>query len=254
MNSSFIPVGALGEGFSPEGDILEETGDLDGRVFTLHTDAPTTLRISDGLASWGAYTDVAVRVTSIRPGIFLVDGVAGQISTTFVLDLDSRAATHVEGRLPDGEERQEAAYHRIRRGVEPTAVTARIVHGGIDGPAATAHAPTTELVGLRTRYTYSPREVYEHVYLSPNLYTWHCLRGVEAGLADTDQCHHIALREGLSLFVWREKLVPTLGLILIDLGAMRTDGKIFGNEGFDAEGIVNFPVGARAEILNRTAH
>ncbi|WP_199433689.1 MoaF C-terminal domain-containing protein [Qaidamihabitans albus] len=252
MSESFIPVGALGEGFAPEANILDETADLAGQTFTLHFEAPTTLRIAEGTASWGVHTDVPVRVTSIRPGIYVVDGIADEVSTTFVLDVDTGAVTLVEGRLPDAETRAESAYTRVRRGDEPTGVAARIVHGGIGGPPADPHAPTTALVGLRNKYTYSPSEVYEHVYLTPNLYTWHCLRGVEEGLADTDRCHHVAIRDQLTLFVWREKIVPTLGLILIDLDSMRTDGKIFGNDGFDAGSIVSFPVGARAEILNVT--
>ena len=44
--------------------------------------------------------------------------------------------------------------------------------------------------------------------------------------------------------------MPTLGLILIDMSALRTDGKIFGNDGFDTTSTVNFPVGARAAVLN----
>ncbi|GAA4929784.1 molybdenum cofactor biosynthesis F family protein [Streptomonospora halophila] len=254
MNGSFIPVGALGAEFSPEGDFLDATSDLDGQTFTLHFDAPTTLRIAEGRAAWGGHGAADARVTSIRSGVYLVDGVAGGVSTSFVLDLDTGAATRVEGRLPDAEARRESAYTRIRRGAEPTGVTARIVHGGIGGPAAAPHAPTAALVGLRNTYTYSPSEVYEHIYLTPELYTWHCLSGAEAGLADTDRCHHVALRDRLSLFVWREKVVPTLGLVLIDLGSMRTDGKIFGHAGFDSESLVNFPVGARAEILNATEH
>ncbi|PRX49368.1 molybdenum cofactor biosynthesis protein F [Prauserella shujinwangii] len=254
MSESFIPVGALGEGFAPDANVLEETTDLAGRTFALSLDAPVTLRIGEGTASWGGHTDVPVRVTSIRTGVYLVDGVADEVSTTFVLDVGSGAATLVEGRLPDAATRAEAAYTRVRRGAEPTGVTARIVHGGIDGPAAVPHAPTADLVGLRTRYTYSPNEVYEHIYLTPDLYTWHCLRGVEKGLADTDRCHHVAIRDRLTLFVWREKIVPTLGLVLIDLDGLRTDGKIFGNDTFDEGSIVNFPVGARADILNFTAH
>lgn len=253
MNESFIPVGALGEGFAPAADLLGETADLSGRTLTLNLDAssaPTTLRIAERTASWGDHTDVPVRVTSIRSGVYMIDGVADGVSTTFVADVETGAVTLVEGRLPGAEARAESAYTRVRRGDEPTGVTARIVHGGIGGPPAARHAPTTALVGLRNRYTYSPSEVYEHVYLTPDLYTWHCLQGVEQGLADTDRCHHIAVRDRLTLFVWREKIVPTLGLLLIDLDRMRTDGKIFGNEGFDPGSVVNFPVGARAEILS----
>lgn len=252
MSESFIPVGTLGEGFTPGANVLEETTDLTGQTLTLRLYTPITLRIGDGVASWGEHTDVPVRITSIRPGVYLVDGIADEVSTTFVLDVDAAAVTVVEGRLPDAATREESAFTRVRRGDDPTGVTARIAHGGIHGPAAAPHAPTTELVGLRTRYTYSPTEVYEHIYLNPDLYTWHCLSGVEKGLADTDRCHHIAIRERLTLFVWREKIVPTLGVVLIDLDAMRTDGKIFGNDGFDAGSVVAFPVGARAEISNVT--
>ena len=254
MSTPFIPVGALGEGFAPEAYVLDETTDLAGSTFTLHLDVPVALRLADGVASWGDHTDVPVRVTAIRPGVYLVDGVAGDVSTTFVLDVDTGAATLVEGRLPDAGTRAESAYTRVCRGDEPTGVTARIVHGGIGGPTARPHAPTTELIGLRNRYTYSPSECYEHIYLTRDLYTWHCLSGVEQGLADTDRCHHVGIRDRLTLFVWREKIVPTLGLVLVDLDEMRTTGKIFGNDGFDASTVVNFPAGARAEVLNVIHH
>ncbi|MER2223674.1 MAG: MoaF C-terminal domain-containing protein, partial [Rhodococcus sp. (in: high G+C Gram-positive bacteria)] len=92
------------------------------------------------------------------------------------------------------------------------------------------------------------------IYLSPHRFTWHCLRGVEKGLADTESCHHIAIRDGLTLFVWREKIVPTLGLLLIDLNTLRTDGKIFGNDDFDTSSMVNFPVGSRVEVRNVTTY
>ncbi len=252
MGNEFIPVGALGDGFAPGADLLEPTAELVGTSFALDLDGPDLLRIGDGTASWGAHEDVPVRVTSIRPGIHLVDGLAAETSTTFVLDTEAGLVTIVEGRLPDERVRAESAHTRVRRGDEPTGVTARIAHGALDGSAAARHAPTDELVGLRNRYTYSPNEIYEHIYLNPQRFTWHCLRGVERGLADTDRCHHIAIRDGLVLFVWREKIVPTLGLLLIDLHAMRTDGKIFGNDGFGTSSVVNFPVGSRAEVLGRT--
>ncbi|MFB4109944.1 MoaF C-terminal domain-containing protein, partial [Klebsiella pneumoniae] len=55
-------------------------------------------------------------------------------------------------------------------------------------------------------------------------------------------------------FVWREKIIPTLGVILIDLQLMRTDGKIMGYQGSDFGALSNFPVGASAKILNVTRH
>lgn len=248
--ASFIPVGALGDGFAPDANVLGPVTDLDGASFELDLGEPMTLILADGVARWGEDVEAPVRVTSLRSGVYLVDGVAGATSTTFVLDADAGLVTLVEGELPTDAVRAESAYARVRRGDDPTGVTARIRHGRVTGMSAPLHAPITELVGFRNRYTYSPNEAYEHIYLTPDLYTWHCLNGVEKGLADTDRCHHVGIRDGLTLFVWREKIVPTLGLILIDMSAPRTDGKIFGNDGFDTTSTVNFPVGARAEVLD----
>ena len=89
--------------------------------------------------------------------------------------------------------------------------------------------PTTELIGRRVEYTYSPTERYEHIYLNEDFYTWQCLLGSEKGLADTDRCHYLKLGDELYLFVWREKIVPTLGAVVADFSAMRTMGKIFGH-------------------------
>ena len=51
-----------------------------------------------------------------------------------------------------------------------------------------------------------------------------------------------------------EKVVPTLGVVLIDLAQRKTDGKIFGYQGGDFGTLSNFPIGAHAQVLNETAH
>ena len=70
---------------------------------------------------------------------------------------------------------------------------------------------------------------------------------------DVDRCHYVQVAEDLYLFVWREKIIPTLGVILIDLQQMRTDGKIMGYQAATGA-LSNFPVGASAKILNLTRH
>lgn len=184
-----------------------------------------------------------------------------------MLDLGAGLATAVVvGTLPDAASMAASILSRAGGGLELTGVQAQIRHGRVErtrgdgaataddgGPQQVAlHGPTEELVGLRNRYDYSPTEAYEHIYLSPDFYTWHCLSGVEAGLADTDRCHHIRIAAKLYLFISREKIVPTLGVVLIDLKKLKTDGKIFGYDGFDTAHAANFPVGAVATILNRT--
>jgi len=49
-------------------------------------------------------------------------------------------------------------------------------------------------------------------------------------------------------------VVPTLGVVLIDLAQHKTDGKIFGYAQDDFGTLSNFPVGAHAQVLNETVH
>jgi hypothetical protein len=116
------------------------------------------------------------------------------------------------------------------------------------------HRPTDDLVGKRVQYVYSQTEVYEHIYLNQHLYTWQCLRGAEQGLADTDRCHHRLIADDLYLFVWREKVIPTLGVVLVDLSAMRSNGMLFGYEGDDFGALSTTPISSRATLLNVTTY
>jgi hypothetical protein len=256
----FISVGALGDGFAVENNVLEENAGLNGRSLTLRFPGGRVheCTVSEGgNVAWDG-RETRARVTSIRSGVYFVDFLAGDAvkeSVSLVLDTDGGHATLVRGSLPSEEEARLSAFDRVREGLELTGVRAEILHGTIDGVAGGApHAPTDELLGLRNRYRYSPEEVYEHVYLNGNFYTWHCLKGSELGLSDTDRCHYIKIAEKLYLFVWREKIVPTLGVILIDMDRLKTDGKIFGYKGFDFTSYVNFEVGAIAEVLNETKY
>jgi hypothetical protein len=254
----FIPVGALGEGFAPGSNVLEVHEGLNGRSFSLTflEGQKHACRILDSTRlTWDGRTYEA-RVTSIREDIYFVDFLAGEKakeSVSLVLDDANGQVTLVKGALPNEQAASLSAYDRARQGMELTGVDATILHGSLNGTqGGNTHAPTEELIGLRNRYDYSPEEVYEHIYLSENFYTWRCIKGSESGLADTDRCHYIAISDKLYLFIWREKIVPTLGVILIDLKRMKTDGKIFGYNGFDYSSYSNFPVGANASVLNIT--
>jgi hypothetical protein len=281
---AFIQVGALADGFAPNSHILPPTADLEDRTFvltfpdgsvdTLHFDAAQSVEV-ERIASRAAQIAQprerhACRVTSLRPGIYFVDyvgadeplvddgGKARPSCTSYVLDLHKQLCTVVTGTLPTEEETRLDPFTRVERGLELTGVQARIRHGRIGGDAgekgAALHEPTSELVGMRNLYIYSSTERYEHIYLNDNFYAWQCLSGVEAGLGDVDRCHTIGIDTALYLFVWREKIVPTLGVVMIDLERMKTDGKIFGYEGSRFDAVSNFPVGAHARVLNVTQH
>jgi len=267
---SWIPVGALGEAFRPDANLLPQAAGLSGKSVTLSLENGCSVDIKfsgagtlewriKGVTASGVMAEdsatVSYSVTEIRSAIYFVDFIhPGQraATTSMVLDMARRICTVVVGSLPTAQQAAKPMLERIAHGTELTDVDATFLSGAIDTPFAPAterHHATTELVGQRIEYTYSPTERYEHVYLNDRLYTWHCLAGSEKGLADTDRCHYLRLAPLLYLFVWREKLVPTLGVVVVDLEQMKTTGKIFGYRGFAAGTLVNFPVGARARRL-----
>ncbi len=110
------------------------------------------------------------------------------------------------------------------------------------------------MVGKRVKYVYGPSETYEHIYLSEKLYTWQCLAGIERGLADTDRSHSFKLADSLYLFVWRERVVPTLGVVVVDWRDMKSVGKLFGYEGSDFGAVTNAPIASVATLLNVTEY
>lgn len=247
--SAFIPVGDLGRGMELHGDVLPPASDLAGRELELDGE-PVTFG-ADGTADLGGVRG-GVHVTSLRPGVQFARQLSGTRGLELLVIADG-GFTRVSAQLPDAATARESAWTRVQRGAEPTGVTAVFRHGQLTADGR-LHAATRELVGLRNRYTYSPTESYEHIYLSEHRYTWHCLSGVEAGLADTDACHAIRVADGLVLFVWREKIVPTLGAVLIDLHQLRADGALFGDDAFEPGAPTVFPVGSRFEIANTTEY
>ena len=120
----------------------------------------------------------------------------------------------------------------------------------------TAPAPTTALIGRRVMWVYSPEHAYEHVYLSPNWYTWQCLAGPEKGLADTDENSVWEVRPGIYVFAWREKVIPCASVTIADhrnLRAIRSHGVLFG---LDESGEIptHFTFGAHGRLLSTTVH
>ncbi len=261
----WITVGALADGFAPQAFILPNLADLAGRTFTLHFANGWRIEHRFGVEhlAWtlqdGSGGEAPYRATSVRKGLYLVDFLKREdgrtVSVSLVLDIANAAFTAVLGRMPSEAESRGDLFGKALSGGELTSVKAEFLHGSLDRPwheGACPHAPSRELVGLRNLYRYSPTEVYEHLYLNENFYSWQCLKGVEQGLADTDRCHTYRIAEELYLFVWREKIIPTLGVVLIDLQNHRSDGKICGYAGGDFGQLSNFPVSSHCSVLNRT--
>ncbi len=260
-DAKWIAVGELGEAFGSDAHshTLAPSSRLSGtRMKLSFEDGSTTeyhFRSASELVRGQGQVE-SYRATEIRPGVLFVDFVAsGKRAATIslVLEPDRGICTAIECELPGESEAKLPLIERIGRGEELTGVKAGFLSGAIDAPFGRAtgrHAGTRELIGRRIEYTYSGSERYEHIYLNERFYTWHCLAGSEQGLADTDRCHYLKVADRLYLFVWREKIVPTLGAVLVDLEQMKTTGKIFGYRGFDFGAVMNFPVGARARLVS----
>ncbi len=257
--ANWISVGDLAEGFAPESHILPPCHDLAGKTLRLYfaEGGGEELRLEeDGgnqMVQLSDGTRVAARVTSLREGLYFIDYVVRGRSETVIADQASGVALHLEGTLPTAEEVPASLVARAQAGQPLTAVKTVFRQARLDAAdGAFGFERTSELVGKRIAYRYSQTELYEHIYLNQSFYTWHCLSGVEAGLADTDLCHYFKLRDELYLFVWQEKIVPTLGVVTVDLARRKTDGKIFGHAEFEAGAFSNFPVGAFASVTNFT--
>jgi hypothetical protein len=262
-NRQWLQVGELVANFG--GNEVPPVRTLAGRTLTLSYEGGSHERyrfLDGGRLEIGESTHrvVSYRATQLRDGILFVDLLEGETSPhshSVVLDLTRNICTKVSGALPSREQALVPLFTRVLAKQSLSAVTVRFTHGAIDAAftSTTArHAATSELVGRRVHHDYGNDHAYEHIYLEPDLYTWHCTRGPEAGLGDTDQCYVYSLADQLYLFVWIEKIIPTIGVLMMDFANPRTTGKLFGYRGADFGATVNSPVGAVSRLLNVTRH
>lgn len=265
----FIQVGELVKGISE--DTLPPDEALIGTSLALHADDGAVTRLTfpeAGRLDWevidgpgaGEHAEETCGITRPREDVVVVDYLASTrraTAVTIVLDLARGAATTVVGTLPTAEEAARSAFELATEGSELTLVATEFIAATIDRPFVPGehpHVPTDELVGKRVQYVYSRTEAYEHIYLSENLYTWQCLRGSEQGLADTDRCHYRKIGDDLYLFVWREKVIPTLGVVLVDWRLKQSNGKLFGYESSDFGALSTTAISSQATLLNVTKY
>jgi hypothetical protein len=139
-----------------------------------------------------------------------------------------------------------------------TRVEQRFIPFTIAGQARLAPlpAPSNELIGRRAYWRYSKAHAYEHVYLSPQWYTWHALAGPEKGLADTDEQTTYKLREDIFVFAWREKVIPCASVTVADHrdhSALRSHGVLFGLSE-NGEDTTHFTFGAHGAVLSQSIY
>lgn len=263
----WISVGELEKAFMMDSYAPLHCQELAGKKLTLHFEdgniieyefGETELQWREDSAKKPEWVEERYYAAKVRQGIYFIDHLRHLEHTTsmsIVADVKHGRFIAVIGRLPTGGEAREPYAYRALKELELTRVRATILRGSIDKRSvegALRYELTRELVGKRAEYAYSPTQRYEHIYLNEKFFTWHCLSGAERGLADTDAYSQYKLGDGLYLHVWREKIIPTLGVVVIDLECMRTVGKIMGYKDEFRE-ISNFPVGAKIVKISRYA-
>ncbi len=190
----------------------------------------------------------------IRPNIFFVDWVYNadpKQSMSIVLDLVDQEATLLWSQLPNAEDARPDLFERIKRTNDLSAVKTNIVHADINRKRTEkVHRRTIELVGKRLIHTYSSQHAFEHIYLNEQLFSWQSLAGPDKGLADTDPVEYIKIADDLYLFSWRERVVPWVGIVIIDLVQMQTAGKVFYGDIVNPDKATNYTVGAQVEFWN----
>lgn len=256
--STWLPLDGLAPGF--DANKAEPTTDLVGREITV-TDGRTRIvhRFGQKTVRWEYYPgegDPNEESTGEDP----YEAIAVDTGLYYAQFQDSSLPTKAVSLFIDlSNGRTLTVIQNIHeRGEDHTAVSQLFLPGTVEGSpiSGDAPAPTIELIGRRVVWDYSPIHSYEHVYLSPQWYTWQCLAGPEKGLADTDQNTVYELRPGIYVFAWREKVIPCGSVTVADhrdARSLRSHGVLFG---LDETGQTptHFTFGAYGRLLSVTVH
>ncbi|MFH8252566.1 MoaF C-terminal domain-containing protein [Microbacterium sp. B2969] len=206
-------------------------------------DGRVTWTITDGEGAGQTGTH-PYRAVEVRPGIFFVDFVKGEgvrsSDLSMVLDTSDGRVTVADSSFIDRD-------GRVR--MSTAILSGRVVGTGEIEP----RRRTSELVGKRIYYRYSPTEHYEHIYLNAGTFVWHCVRGAEVGLADADPVQVFELADGIVLLHWSETVMPVESIVTIDLTNQRSIGRMFCWDGPTLD-TVHIPFDSRFTILDDTPY
>lgn len=259
-NPNFISVGSLAETIVSKE--RAQSYDLVGKSITLCSDSQSLIDMSFEdenkiiYARQGENTSKSMgNVYLIRQDLYFVDFVNSndqKESHSMIIDFAEGIATHVIGKLPEKDTYSLSLFERAEKRMCLSPIDLTWEHLAIGSSFADdtkKHESTLDLVGKRYLWHYSADETYEHNYLSENFYTWFCHSGSEKGLCDTDRCFYFKIREGVYYFIWIEKIIPTLGMVIEDTEQLLTWGKLYGYQGYDEGNIVNCPIAAKGEKI-----
>lgn len=191
----------------------------------------------------------------VAPDLYFVDYVKKReprASITLTLDMKKQRALVVLSTMPTRREANISFLKRMTQGLNLSPTRVEIYQTTINRPPADQDDQlferTNDLIGKIVQYTYSRHHTYEHYYMNHRFYAWQCLKGPEKGTADADFCDYFKIAPDIYQFIWREKVVPTVGIALINFQQMRSSGKIFGLD-IPSGKSVNFRMGASAKMV-----
>lgn len=267
MQHEFVTVQQLSQGFSEYA--LTPSDAWVGRPLSLYTSQGLNLHIHclnmrtawieiDDLDGQHYQFSTDYNVLKIQAEIFFLDFIIPAhilaqgrcISCSALLDTQQATAFIIWAMLPLYSEYSLSTFYRAAQKLPISAVKLEFYHAGLNQAwhdSLHKIQITDQLIGRTFQFKYSEQDLYQHRYLNENFYTWQCLKGIEAGLCETDRCYYFAVGDALYLLVWIEKIIPTLGIVVEDLNSLRSHGKICGYAGYDAGQITNFVVGAFAQ-------
>ncbi len=195
----------------------------------------------DGAGEKGSHP---YRAVEVRPGIYFVDFIKGEgvhsSDVSMVIDI-------ADGRVTVADSSFVNRDGRVRMHTE--ILSGRVAGTGEIEP----RRRTSELVGKRIYYRYSPTEHYEHIYLNAGTFVWHCIKGAEGGLASADPVQVFELGEGIVLLHWSETVMPVESIVTIDLTNKRSVGRMFCWDGPTLDS-VHIPFDSHFEILAETSY
>ncbi|KLU92632.1 hypothetical protein MAPG_11577 [Magnaporthiopsis poae ATCC 64411] len=160
-----------------------------------------------GYAEYKAY--------EVRGGFFMVDFYKADHEELITLLLD----------LPSGRLKVAASGFADNKNGERRTWTMFLDATKAGDRAVASFDPTTELVGKHVLYRYTPRDAYQHFYVSPGTLMWHCVAGTEKDVADAEQAKIFKLSDRLYLLFWTETVMPVESVVVVDLDQMRSTGR-----------------------------
>lgn len=150
-------------------------------------------------------------------------------------------------------ERGLAAFATLEGNPDGVSERTRYVQFGVGGSISEPFEKTVDLIGKRIQWRYSSTHSFEHIYLNPTAYCWHCIEGPERWIGDVDPCVYYRLADDLYLFSWSETVVPFNGAVALDLASGTSTGRFFGWD-TRREAPDQIVVGARGTLLNQTSY